>query len=85
MRGLPTALLHKYFQQCGKEWQIKEDLRKAIEFRQINLTEPFGSMPQMDIIFMRNVLIYFDVQTKQSILARVRRVLRPKGYLFLGG
>lgn len=85
VRGLPTALLHKYFQHCGKEWQIKEDLRKAIEFRQINLTEPFGSMPQMDIIFLRNVLIYFDVQTKQSILARVRRVLRPKGYLFLGG
>ncbi|MCC3436098.1 MAG: protein-glutamate O-methyltransferase CheR [Oscillatoriales cyanobacterium] len=85
VRGLPTALLHKYFQQCGKEWQIKEHLRKAIEFRQINLTEPFGSMPQMDIIFLRNVLIYFDVQTKQSILARVRRVLRPKGYLFLGG
>ncbi|MCC3407047.1 MAG: protein-glutamate O-methyltransferase CheR [Microcoleus sp. PH2017_10_PVI_O_A] len=85
VRGLPTALLHKYFQPCGKEWQIKEDLRKAIEFRQINLTEPFGSMPQMDIIFLRNVLIYFDVQTKQSILARARRVLRPKGYLFLGG
>ena len=85
VRGLPTTFLHKYFQQCGKEWQIKEDLRRAIEFRQINLTESFASVPQMDIIFMRNVLIYFDIQTKQSILARVRRVLRPNGYLFLGG
>ncbi|MBE9187849.1 protein-glutamate O-methyltransferase CheR [Microcoleus sp. LEGE 07076] len=85
VRGLPTALLQKYFRDCGKEWQIKEEIRSAIEFRQINLTEPFGSMPQMDIIFMRNVLIYFDVQTKKSILARVRRVLRPDGYLFLGG
>ncbi|MCY7382731.1 MAG: protein-glutamate O-methyltransferase CheR [Microcoleus sp. CAN_BIN18] len=85
VRGLPTALLHKYFHDCGKEWQIKEEIRSAIEFRQINLTEPFGSIPQMDIIFLRNVLIYFDVQTKQSILARVRRVLRPDGYLFLGG
>ena len=85
VRGLPTALLHKYFDHCGKEWQIKEEMRRAIEFRQINLTEPFGLMPQMDIIFMRNVLIYFDIQTKKSILARVRRVLRPDGYLFLGG
>ncbi|MEG4287161.1 protein-glutamate O-methyltransferase CheR [Microcoleus sp. A006_D1] len=85
VRGLPTALLHKYFDRGSKEWQIKEEIRRAIEFRQINLTEPFGLMPQMDIIFMRNVLIYFDVQTKQSILARVRRVLRPDGYLFLGG
>ncbi|MBE9096297.1 protein-glutamate O-methyltransferase CheR [Tychonema sp. LEGE 07203] len=85
LRGLPTALLHKYFHDCGKEWQIKEEIRSSIEFRQINLTQPLNSMPQMDIIFLRNVLIYFDVQTKQSILARVRRVLRPEGYLFLGG
>ena len=85
VRGLPPALLQKYFDYCGKEWQIKEEIRKAIEFRQINLTEPFGSMPQMDLVFLRNVLIYFDIQTKQSILARVRRVLRPDGYLFLGG
>ncbi|MEG3860859.1 CheR family methyltransferase [Microcoleus sp. herbarium12] len=85
VRGLPTTLLHRYFQHCGKEWQIKEDIRCAIDFRQINLTESFASVPQMDIIFMRNVLIYFDVRTKQSILEKVRRVLRPKGYLFLGG
>ena len=85
VRGLPPALLQKYFHHCGKEWQIKEELRKAIDFRQINLTEPFPSMPKMDIIFLRNVLIYFDLQTKKSILARVRQVLRPDGYLFLGG
>jgi chemotaxis protein methyltransferase CheR len=85
IRGLPPTFLHKYFHHCGKEWEIKEDLRKSIEFRQINLTEPFGSIPQMDVIFMRNVLIYFDIQTKQSILARVRKVLQPDGYLFLGG
>lgn len=85
VRGLPPAFLQKYFHRCGKEWQIKEEIRRTIEFRQINLTEPFGSIPQMDIIFMRNVLIYFDLQTKKSILARVGRVLRPGGYLFLGG
>ena len=85
VRGLPPAFLHKYFDQCGKEWLLKEEVRRAIEFRQINLTEPFGSIPKMDIIFMRNVLIYFDLQTKKSILAKVRRVLQPDGYLFLGG
>jgi chemotaxis protein methyltransferase CheR len=85
VRGLPPTFLHKYFHHCGKEWEIKEEFRKSIEFRKINLTEPFGSIPQMDIIFLRNVLIYFDIQTKQSILAKVRLVLQPDGYLFLGG
>ena len=85
VRGLPTAFLHKYFRHSGKEWQIKEEMRQAIEFRLLNLTEPFRFMSQMDVIFMRNVLIYFDIQTKQSILAKVRKVLRPDGYLFLGG
>jgi chemotaxis protein methyltransferase CheR len=85
VRGLSPAFLHKYFHHCGKEWEIKEEFRKSIEFRKINLTEPFGSLPQMDIIFLRNVLIYFDIQTKQSILAKVRGVLQPDGYLFLGG
>jgi chemotaxis protein methyltransferase CheR len=84
-RGLPTAFLHKYFQHCSPKWQIKKEIRQSIDFRQINLTENFGMMSQMDIIFLRNVLIYFDIQTKQSILAKVRRVLRPDGYLFLGG
>ena len=56
-----------------------------VEFRQINLTETFAPMPPMDIIFLRNVLIYFDVETKREILARVRQVLQPDGYLFLGG
>ncbi len=85
VRGLPTAFLHKYFHNYGKEWQIKAEIQKAIAFRQINLTQPLISLPQMDIIFMRNVLIYFDIQTKKSILAKVREVLRPNGYLFLGG
>lgn len=84
-RGLPTPFLEKYFQDCGQEWQIKQEIHQAIEFRELNLTEPFLTLPQMDIIFMRNVLIYFDLKTKQSILARVRQILRPNGYLFLGG
>lgn len=83
-RGMPAPLLVKYFQRHGVEWQIKEELRKMIEFRQMNLVETWTAMPEMDIIFMRNVLIYFDVAIKKAILAKVRRVLRPDGYLFLG-
>jgi chemotaxis protein methyltransferase CheR len=84
-RGLSPTLRDKYFHPAEKGWQVKADLRRSIEFKQLNLTEPFPSLPQMDIIFIRNVLIYFDIETKQSILAKIRRVLHPDGYLFLGG
>ncbi|NEP02339.1 MAG: protein-glutamate O-methyltransferase CheR [Symploca sp. SIO2E9] len=84
-RGLPSALLQKYFLPQGKDWQIKENIRQMVEFRQLNLAESWSPMPQMDIIFLRNVLIYFDIETKQTILGKVKRVLHPEGYLFLGG
>jgi chemotaxis protein methyltransferase CheR len=83
-RGLPAALMVKYFDRHGLEWQVKEPLRKMIDFREMNLTRSWPLLPQMDIIFMRNVLIYFDSQTKREILARTRQVLKPDGYLFLG-
>lgn len=83
-RGMPAALLVKYFQRHGVEWQVKEEFRRMIEFRQMNLTDAWGGLPEMDLVFMRNVLIYFDVETKKSILGKVRRILRPDGYLFLG-
>ena len=83
-RGLPASLLVKYFQQEGGEWQIKADLRRMVEFREINLTEPWSILPPMDIVFMRNVLIYFSIETKKGILARVRQLLKPGGFLFLG-
>jgi chemotaxis protein methyltransferase CheR len=84
-RGLPAPLLVKYFQKIGTEWQIKEDLRRMVDFRQINLAQSWPLFPPMDVIFMRNVLIYFDIGTKKAILARVRKSLKPDGYLFLGG
>lgn len=84
-RGLSESLLKKYFQPFGNEWQIREDIRQMVEFRQLNLTETFVPIPQMDIIFLRNVLIYFDLETKKTILTRVRQILQPDGYLFLGG
>jgi chemotaxis protein methyltransferase CheR len=84
-RGLPAPLLIKYFQKIGTQWQIKDELRRMVDFHQLNLAQAWPALPPMDVIFMRNVLIYFDVQTKKDILARVRRVLKPDGYLFLGG
>jgi len=84
-RGLPAAYLVKYFRKEGAEWQVRDDLRRMLELREINLTEPWPLLPSLDIIFMRNVLIYFSVESKKEILARVRRLLRLDGYLFLGG
>jgi chemotaxis protein methyltransferase CheR len=84
-RGLPANRLVRHFRQQGRDWQIEEPLRRMVETRQVNLDETLPSMPSMDIIFLRNVLIYFDVATKRQILARIRRVMRPDGYLILGG
>ena len=84
-RGLPAPLLLKYFTRNGMEYQVKEDLRKLMDFREMNLATDWPLMPPVDVLFLRNVLIYFDQEMKKSILARVKRVLRPDGYLFLGG
>ena len=77
--------LVKHFDQVGADWQISATIRGLVEFRQMNLTEPWPSFPKIDVVFIRNVLIYFDIPTKQAILGRVRNVLAPDGYLFLGG
>jgi chemotaxis protein methyltransferase CheR len=84
-RGLPPNLMQKYFLKQGVNFQIKDEIRKMVEFRVINLIESYPPMPKVDIVFLRNVLIYFDPQTKASILNKVRTVMRPDGYLFLGG
>ncbi|MGA3122825.1 MAG: protein-glutamate O-methyltransferase CheR [Polyangiaceae bacterium] len=84
-RGLPAPLLVKYFDRAGVQWQIKQSLRDMFDVRQMNLVDPWPSMPIFDVVFLRNVLIYFDVPTKQRVLSRVRQVLAPDGYLFLGG
>ncbi len=84
-RGLPAALLIKYFQQNGTRWQLNADVRAMVEFRQINLARPWPFLPRMDLVLLRNVMIYFDVDTKKAILGRLGRLLRPDGYLLLGG
>ncbi|MBZ5590375.1 MAG: protein-glutamate O-methyltransferase CheR [Acidobacteriia bacterium] len=84
-RGLPAAALVKYFEQHGLEWQIRLELRAMVEFLQMNLAGTWCALPKMDVIFLRNVLVYFDVEKKREILARVRQQLHPDGFLFLGG
>lgn len=84
-RGLPAHLLVRYFARNGMNYQIDARLRNMVETKFLNLAEPFPPLPPMDVVFLRNVLIYFDVATKKQILAQVRKVLRPDGYLFLGG
>jgi chemotaxis protein methyltransferase CheR len=83
-RGLPAPYLLKYFDRAGPAWRVKPELRRGIEFRQMNLVAPWPTLPRMDVVFLRNVLIYFDTDTKRNVLANVRRVMAPDGYLFLG-
>ena len=84
-RGLPAAALVKHFTQSGTSWQVSETVRRAVEFRELNLVRPWPALPKMDVVFLRNVMIYFDVETKKAILSRVARQLNPDGYLILGG
>jgi chemotaxis protein methyltransferase CheR len=84
-RGLPAALLVKHFDRVGREWQLHDDVRSMVTFRQLNLDGPLSAIPPMDIVFLRNVLIYFDTEAKISLLKRVGKILRPGGYLLLGG
>jgi len=83
-RGLPAPLLVKYFERHGTEWKVKDILRDMITFHQMNLTGVWDVMPHLDMVMLRNVLIYFDQDTKRSILGNIRRLLKPDGYLFLG-
>jgi chemotaxis protein methyltransferase CheR len=84
-RGLPAAFMVKYFRQHGQNWDLNEDIRRMISFRALNLIQPWPAIPAMDLVFLRNVLIYFDTDAKKAILTRVARVVRQDGYLLLGG
>lgn len=84
-RGLPALMLSKYFQPVGLNWQLKPDIRQAVTFQWLNLAEAWPEMPVADVVFLRNVLIYFDLETRKNILTRLHRVLARDGYLILGG
>lgn len=84
-RGLPAEFKAAYFDRHAGGWQLRDDVRRMVEFRPINLLAAWPVLPAMDVVLLRNVLIYFDAETKVQVLERVRRVLRPDGYLVLGG
>ena len=83
-RGLPIDLLLKYFQQHGDMWQLSSDIRSMVQYKQFNLLKDFGLLGQFDVVFCRNVLIYFDQPTKTDVLERLARVTAQDGYLLLG-
>jgi chemotaxis protein methyltransferase CheR len=83
-RGLPTQLLVKYFTQTGELWQINADIRGMVQHRQLNLLQDFSHLGKFDVIFCRNVLIYFDQETKISIFERMGKIVEPDGMLMLG-
>lgn len=83
-RGLPIATLVKYFKQEGDYWRIDQSIRSMVDYRDFNLLNDPRSLGQFDIIFCRNVLIYFDQKTKAEVLDRMTNVLANDGMLFLG-
>jgi len=83
-RGLPIMLLLKYFKQTGENWQIGPDIRAMVQFRALNLISDFAHLGVFDLVFCRNVLIYFDQPTKISVLDRLAHNLDRNGYLVLG-
>ena len=83
-RGLPVNYLLKYFSKVDNDWQLNDEILRMVRFEELNLVNVLPPMGPYDIVFLRNVMIYFDVPIKKQILSGVRRMLRPDGYLFLG-
>ncbi len=83
-RGLDLELREKYFERRGDNWNITPRIRTQIDFRRINLIDQWPPLPLMDIILMRNVLLYFGDETKKLIIEKTRNQLKRGGYLFLG-
>jgi chemotaxis protein methyltransferase CheR len=83
-RGLSIQMLVKYFKQTGELWQINADMRAMVHHRQLNLLHDFSQLGAFDVIFCRNVLIYFDQERKVNIFNRLARATEPDGFLVLG-
>lgn len=83
-RGLPVQMLMHYFTQQDDHWRISERLRQMVSFRKLNLMEPSYNLGRFDIVFCRNVLIYFDSATKTDVIERIAGVMNPGGFLLLG-
>ena len=83
-RGMPIQLLVKYFAQVGEMWQISPEIRAMVQYRPLNLLADFAHLGAFDVVFCRNVLIYFDQETKVAVLDRIARLTESDGYLVLG-
>ena len=83
-RGLPIQMLMQHFEQVGQQWRIADKLRARTQFHTVNLLDDFTPLGPFDVVFLRNVLIYFDRETKLDVLAGVRAVMPPDGFLLLG-
>ncbi|MDX2226801.1 MAG: CheR family methyltransferase [Verrucomicrobiae bacterium] len=83
-RGLPVAHLIKYFKKESNLWRLRDEIRRMVEFFECNLSAPFYDVPRADLILIRNVLIYFDVQDKRKVLGKMRRHMAPDGVLLMG-
>ncbi|MBT9588570.1 protein-glutamate O-methyltransferase CheR [bacterium] len=83
-RGLPAQLLMRHFKRKGRGWHVSDNIRSMVRFEQVNLMSVPASLGQFDLILCRNVLIYFDVQTRQKVLANLHRQIKPDGYLIVG-
>lgn len=84
-RGLPIQMLMKYFEQKEDKWALKDEIKNMITFKYFNLLDNIAALGQFDVIFCRNVLIYFDKETKKRVLDNMSKILSKDGYLFLGG
>lgn len=84
-RGLPVAYLLKYFARVGLDWQLKDEVRRMVRFAPLDLRQSLRALGPFDIVFCRNVLIYFDIENKRKILAGLRETLFRGAYLLLGG
>jgi len=84
-RGLPPGALAKHFERRGSQWQIKGEIRRRVKFIRQNLIDPWPATPKLDVVFLRNVLIYLAPESKCQVLAKVRKRMAPDGVLFLGG
>src|SRR6185436_17465819 len=83
-RGLPIKMLVKHFSQVGDTWQISPEIRAMVQYRPLNLLSDFAHLGGFDVVFCRNVLIYFDQETKISVLNRIAKMLGPDSFLVLG-
>jgi chemotaxis protein methyltransferase CheR len=83
-RGLPAPFLVRHFRKERDAWVVKPELQARVEFRELNLAQPWPMLPEMDLVLLRNVLLYFEPELRKRVLRQLTQVLQPEGILVLG-